>query len=71
MPSQHAPCFDVRQVKMSSPNSLQQRLVGVVVVVVRVVRRTAVEQGTGSTGLNVSLGGILSCFTVGQGRASA
>jgi len=58
---------------MSSSNSLQQRLVGEVVevVVVRVVWRTAVEQGTGSTELNVSLGGILSCFTVGQGQASA
>jgi hypothetical protein len=55
---------------MSSPNSLQQPLVGVVVVVVvvRVVRRTAVEQGTGSTELNLELGGILSCFTVGRGR---
>ncbi len=59
MPSQHAPCFDVRQVKMSSPNSLQQRLVGVVVevVVVRVVRRTAVEQGTGEYGVKRELGG--------------
>ncbi len=57
---------------MSSPNSLQQRLVGVVVevVVVRVVRRTAVEQGTGEYGVKRELGGNSWLFH-GSSRAGA